>query len=173
VVELVDAVISDEPGEGFGDECIVMWVRLVGDEMGVGEGAADQDGGSVADVAGDDGLRQGGAAIVGEHGVDGVGEIDLGVDEGAVEVEDEEVRGAMEHGVDGSGWEIVASSALGVENHGGGGKTMTILLREQGLSTNFVIERVLMLWSAYRQQLDAGCIIEPCMPVQRQLPYPY
>jgi hypothetical protein len=33
-----------------------------------------------------------GVAEVSEGGVDGVGEVDLRVDEGAVEVEDEEVR---------------------------------------------------------------------------------
>ena len=61
--------------------------------FGVAEGSADEEGGSVADVAGDDGFGELGFAEVGEGGVDGVAEVDAGVDEGAVEIEDEEAWG--------------------------------------------------------------------------------
>ena len=60
--------------------------------FGVAEGPADEQGGAVADVAGDDGFGKCGLAEVLEGGVDGVAEVDAGVDEGAVEIEDEEAR---------------------------------------------------------------------------------
>ncbi len=47
---------------------------------------------SVADVSGDNGLGELGLVEVREHGVDGVAEVDAGVDEGAVEVESDETR---------------------------------------------------------------------------------
>ena len=84
-VEFVDAVVVEEEGESFGYKFFV--VEIAG---GVAEGAADEHGGAVAEVAGDDGWRELGLAEVAEHGVDGVAEIDAGVDEGAVEIEDEE-----------------------------------------------------------------------------------
>ena len=83
-VEFVDAVVVEEEGEGFGYKFFV--VEIAG---GIAEGAADEHGGSVAEMAGDDGWRELGLAEVAEHGVDGVGEINAGVDEGAVEIEDE------------------------------------------------------------------------------------
>ena len=58
--------------------------------FGIAEGPADEERGSVADVAGDDGFGELGFAEVGEGGVDGVTEVGAGVDEGAVEIEDEE-----------------------------------------------------------------------------------
>jgi carbonic anhydrase len=82
----VDAVVVEEEGEGFGYVFFVVDVSL-----GVTEGAANEQGGAVADVAGDDGFGEFGFAEVGEGGVDGVAEIDAGVDQGAVEVEDEEL----------------------------------------------------------------------------------
>ena len=85
VVEFVDAVVVEEEGQGFGDVLFVVDVAF-----GVAEGAADEHGGAVADVAGDDGVGELRLAEVGEHGVDGVAEVDAGVDEGAVEIEDEE-----------------------------------------------------------------------------------
>ena len=92
VVEFVDAVVVEEEGKGFVYKFFV--VEIAG---GVAEGAADEHGGSVAEVAGDNGGRELGLAEVAEHGVDGVGEIDAGVDEGAVEIEDEEARGYCGH----------------------------------------------------------------------------
>jgi carbonic anhydrase len=85
VVELVDAVVVEEKCERFG------YILLVGGvAFGVPDGAADQHGGPVADVARDDGFGEGGLAEMGEGGVDGVAEIDARVDEGAVEIEDDE-----------------------------------------------------------------------------------
>ena len=79
VVEFVDAVVVEEECEGFVDVLFVVDVAF-----GVAEGSADEEGGSVADVAGDDGFGELGFAEVGEGGVDGVAEVDAGVDEGAV-----------------------------------------------------------------------------------------
>ena len=75
----MDAVVREEKGEGFVDVLFV--VDVAG---GVAEGSADEHGDAVADVAGDDGFGEGGSAEVGEGGVDGVAEVDAGVDEGAV-----------------------------------------------------------------------------------------
>jgi ParB-like chromosome segregation protein Spo0J len=73
---------------------------LVVDVAGrVAEGAADEHGGSVADIAGDDGFGELGLAEMEEHGVDGVAEVDAGVDEGAIEIEDQETRGGEQRHV--------------------------------------------------------------------------
>jgi hypothetical protein len=85
VVELVEAVVVEEEYEGFGYIFFVVDVAF-----GVAEGPADEKGGAVADVAGDDGFGELRFAEVGEGGVDGVTEVGAGVDEGAVEIEDEE-----------------------------------------------------------------------------------
>lgn len=97
VVQLVKAIPFDEPEESLFYEGIVVGVWLVGDEMGVGKGAADEGGGSIADVGGDDVLCEGRFAEVAQHGVDGVREVNAGVYEGAVQVKDEEA-GGEEHG---------------------------------------------------------------------------
>lgn len=86
VVEFVNAVVVEEEGEGCGYIFFVVDVAF-----GIAEGPADEKGGTVADVAGNDGFGELGLAEVGEGGVDGVAEIDAGVDEGTVEIEDEEV----------------------------------------------------------------------------------
>ena len=87
VVELVDAVVAEEEGEGLVDVLFV--VDVAG---GVTERAADEHGDAIADVAGNDGLWELGFAEVGEGGVDGVAEVDAGVDEGAIKIEDDEAR---------------------------------------------------------------------------------
>jgi len=93
-VEFVDAVVIEEEGKGFG------YILLVVDVAGrVAEGAADEHGGSVADIAGDDGFGELGLAEMEEHGVDGVAEVDAGVDEGAIEVEDQETWGGEQRHV--------------------------------------------------------------------------
>ena len=58
--------------------------------FGIAEGPTDEERGPVADVAGDDGFGKLRLAEVGQGGVDGVAEVGAGVDERAVEVEDEE-----------------------------------------------------------------------------------
>ena len=75
VVELVDAVVVEEECEGLGYIFFIVDVAL-----GIAEGPADEQGGSVADVAGDDGVWKLGLAEVGEGGVDGVAEVGAGVD---------------------------------------------------------------------------------------------
>lgn len=87
-VDFVDAVEVQEKGDCFGYILFVVNVTL-----GIAEGTADKHGGSVAEVAGDHGFGEKWFIEVGEHGVDGVGEIDSGVDEGTVKVEDEETKG--------------------------------------------------------------------------------
>jgi carbonic anhydrase len=81
----VDAVVVEEECKSFGYIFFVVDVAF-----GVAEGSADEEGGSVADVAGDDGFGELRFAEVREGGVDGVAEVDAGVDESAVKVEDEE-----------------------------------------------------------------------------------
>ena len=75
VVELVDAIVVEEECEGFGYIFFVMNVAL-----GIAEGPADEERGSVADIAGDDGFGELRLAEVGEGGVDGVAEVGAGVD---------------------------------------------------------------------------------------------
>ena len=99
----MDAVVVEEEGEGFGYKFFV--VEIAG---GIAEGAADEHGGAVAEVAGDDSRREFGLAEVAEHGVDGVGEINARVDEGAVEIEDEEAGRRCGHSlsvIDARVWE--------------------------------------------------------------------
>jgi len=86
----VDLVVGDEPGEGFVDEGVVMGIGFCVYQVSVGECATDESGGSVADVSRDGVGRKLRLAEVSEGGVDGVGKVDLGVDEGTVEVEDQE-----------------------------------------------------------------------------------
>jgi carbonic anhydrase len=99
-VQLVDAVVVEKVGQNFGDVFFVVDVAF-----GIAEGAADEHGGSVADVAGDDGVGKRRLVEVCESGVDGVAEIDAGVDEGAVEIEDDEpgARGHFLTIIDGAG----------------------------------------------------------------------
>ena len=92
-VEFVDAVEGDEPGERFLNEGFIVRVFLFGDQVRVSQRTAHQRGCTVADVGGDGRVFQAWLAEVGKHGVDGVGEIDARVDQGSVEVEDEEFWG--------------------------------------------------------------------------------
>ena len=80
-VEAVLVVVANEEVEGAGD--------VVFGGFGA-EGAAHEDGRAVADVRGDDGGIQSVQVHEAAGGVDGGGEIGLGVDEGAVEIEDNE-----------------------------------------------------------------------------------
>jgi len=75
VIEFVDAVVVEEKCQGFGYIFFVVDVAF-----GVAEGSADEERGSVADVAGDDGFGELRLAEVGEGGVDGVAEVGAGVD---------------------------------------------------------------------------------------------
>ena len=66
--------------------------------MGVAEGAADEHGGAVADVAGDERVGQGRLADVGEGGVDGVAEVEGGIDERAIKIKDQQAGRHTNHG---------------------------------------------------------------------------
>ncbi len=83
----MDVVVAEKECECFGYIFFVMNVTF-----GISYGAADEHGGTVADVVGDDGFRKFRFAEVDESGVDGVAEIDAGVNESAVEIEDDEAR---------------------------------------------------------------------------------
>ena len=84
VVQLVGAVVGEEEVEGAAEE-VVGLVGVEGVEVvGVAEGAANEHGGAVADVAGDEGVGQGRLADVGEGSVYGVAEVQRGIDERAV-----------------------------------------------------------------------------------------
>ena len=85
VIEFVDAVVIEEEGKRGGYIFGVVEVALR-----VAEGTAKEHGGAIADEGADEGEMQGWAMEVGEGGVDGVGEVLLGVDEGAIKVEDYE-----------------------------------------------------------------------------------
>ena len=71
VVELVDAVVVEKECKCFGYIFFVVEVAL-----GVAKGAADEDGGTVSDVAGDDGFGEFRFAEVREGGIDGVAKVD-------------------------------------------------------------------------------------------------
>jgi hypothetical protein len=85
IVEFVDAVVVEKECDRLGYVLLVSGVAF-----GVADGAADQHGDTIADVAGDDSFGKRGLAKVREGGVDGVAEVDARVDESAVEIEDDE-----------------------------------------------------------------------------------
>jgi hypothetical protein len=88
VIELMNSVIVEEKRKCFG-----YILLIVGVAFGVADGAANKHGDTVSDIAGDHGMRESRFAEVGEGGINGVTEIDTRVDEGAVEIEDEETGG--------------------------------------------------------------------------------
>ncbi len=98
VVELVGAVVGEEEVEGAAEEGVgVAGVEGV-EVVRVAEGSADEHGGAVADVAGDEGIGQGRLADVGERCVYGVAEVEGGIDERAVEIEDKQAGRHTNHG---------------------------------------------------------------------------
>jgi len=78
VVHFVGFVMREEKFEG----AVELGARDVGAER-----FGDQDGGAVADVAGDDFFGEFGAIQFAEGGVDGMDQVELGIDESAVEIE--------------------------------------------------------------------------------------
>jgi hypothetical protein len=82
VVEFVSAIVGQEIFEGLVEESFI---------FGVSEGSADKHGRTISNVGGDDFVREFGAMEVTKHGVNGVDEIKSGVDQGAVEIEDDEL----------------------------------------------------------------------------------
>ena len=98
VVELVGAVVGEEEVEGAAEEVVAV-AGVEGVEIaGIAEGAADEHGGAVADVAGDEGIGQGRLADVDEGGVYGVAEVERGVDQRAVKIEDQQAGWNTNHG---------------------------------------------------------------------------
>jgi hypothetical protein len=65
---------------------------------GIAECSPDEHGRAVANVAGDQGVRQGIAANVGKRGVYRVTKIERRVNQGAVKIEDEEAREEIHSG---------------------------------------------------------------------------
>jgi hypothetical protein len=78
VVHFVSFVMSEEKFEGAVE---------FGGRGAEAQGFGDQDGGAVADVAGDDFFGELGALQFAQGGVDGMDQVELGIDEGAVQVE--------------------------------------------------------------------------------------
>jgi hypothetical protein len=82
-VQHVLAVVGEEVVQGA-------FEVVVGES---GEGSADERGGAFAYVGVDDLVGEGRLVELGSGGVDGVHEVAAGVDQGAVEVEDQEAGG--------------------------------------------------------------------------------
>jgi hypothetical protein len=97
VIEFVGTVVSEEVVERLVEEVLV---------VGIAERATYEHGCTVSDVGSDDVAGEFGAMEVAESCVDGVNEVETGVDEGAIEIEDDELDGTRieaavpaEHGV--------------------------------------------------------------------------
>jgi hypothetical protein len=83
VVEVVLAVVLEEELERF----LHLWLRRFGTQ-----GTADEHGCAVAHVGVDALVLERGLAHVGTSGVDGVRQIQFRIDQGAVEIEDQQVH---------------------------------------------------------------------------------
>ena len=84
-------------------------VGVVEVAFGIAEGATKEHGGAIADEGADESELQGRTVEVGEGGVDGVTKVDagvdeFGVDEGAIEIKDDETG---RHGGDCSGGRLL------------------------------------------------------------------
>ena len=99
VVELVGAVVDEEVVEGAAEEVIAVAGMEGVEIVGVAEGAADEHGGAVADVAGDQRVGEGGLAYVLEGSVYGVAEVERGVDERAIKIKDQKAGWNTKHDV--------------------------------------------------------------------------
>lgn len=92
-IELMDTVVVEKIREDLGYIFFIVNVAF-----GVAEGTADEHGSSVANVAGDDRLWKRRFVEVVEGGVDRVAEVDAGVDQRAVKIEDDEAgKGSERH----------------------------------------------------------------------------
>ncbi len=98
VVELVSAIVGEEEVEGAAEEVVAV-AGVEGVEIaGIAKSAADEHGSSVTDVTGDQGVGQGRLAYVDEGGVYGVAEVERGVDERTVKIEDQQAGWNTNHG---------------------------------------------------------------------------
>ena len=93
VIEFVDAVVVEEEGQSVGHVLLVVDVSFR-----IAESSADEHGGPVSDIAGYDRLRKLRLVEVSKHRIDGVAEINTGVDESAVEIECDKAGGGAQHG---------------------------------------------------------------------------
>jgi hypothetical protein len=97
VVELVGAIVGEEVVEGPAEEFVgVGGVESV-EVVGIAERAPDEHGSAVSDIAGDEGIGQGWFADVSECGIYRVAEVERGIDERTVEVEDKKAGWNTEH----------------------------------------------------------------------------
>jgi hypothetical protein len=85
VVKFVGAVVSQEIVEGFVEEGFV---------FGIAEGAANEHGGAIANVGGDDFVGQFGALKVAKGGIHGMNEVEAGIYQSSIQVEYDELDGA-------------------------------------------------------------------------------
>src|SRR5271170_1604625 len=83
VIELVFTVIVEEIAKRLLDKTFV---------IGVAQRAADQHSGAIADVGGDNVLRQLRTVEVNEHGIDRVHQVFSRIDKRAIEVEDQKAQ---------------------------------------------------------------------------------
>src|SRR5579859_5421607 len=83
MIQLVLAVVKQKILERAHQERLI--VRIA-------QGAAHQRGSAVADVAGDDVEGELGASEVPQHGIDGVGQVEARIHQGAIEIEDQELE---------------------------------------------------------------------------------
>jgi hypothetical protein len=98
VVELMGSIVGEEEVEGAAEETVAVGGVEGVEVVGIAEGAADEHGGTVTDVAGDERIWKGRLADVGESCVDGVAKVEGGIDKRAVEVEDEQAGRHTNHG---------------------------------------------------------------------------
>jgi hypothetical protein len=133
-VELVGAVEVEE--EGIGLVLEILFDLIDGDAVGGGERAADKHWSAVADEAGDGGVFESGAAYVFEGGVDTVAKVLGRIDEGAVEVEYEELEALdrnlakdVDHGSSVGGARV---QGTGFREQGTGNREQGTGNREQG-----------------------------------------
>ena len=101
VVELVLAVVVEEVLVGFAQKFFAGLDPIVG-----GEGAANEGERTIADVCGDEFIGEMRAVEVFECGVDLVAKVLRGVDQGAVEVEDEKFETVHGHRTEDADHEI-------------------------------------------------------------------
>src|SRR5215510_10349363 len=92
IVEFVDAIVSQEIFQGFLDEPLI---------IGVAQSSANQHGGAIADIAGNGVVGRFWAMKMPQHGIHRMNQVQTGVNQGAVQVKNEEfnplsVKGTIE-----------------------------------------------------------------------------
>src|SRR5205807_9402295 len=85
VIEFVFAIVEQEKLQRLVHKRFV--IRIA-------QSAAHQHGGAVADVAGNDFIRKFGLAKIAKHGIDGICQVDAGINQRAVKVKDQQFQPA-------------------------------------------------------------------------------